>query len=233
LRPVRRIFRWWLSPELIIGLFPIWYATPQPDWPRQLQLAGFGRFDGAKEEMPEEVRRFCEGGSPPIAITLGTGMMHSAEFFRTAVAACAKAGARGLLLSKFAETIPSALPSTVRHFPFAPFRPLLPLCGAIVHHGGVGTTAAALQAGCPQLVLPLAWDQPDNAARVKELGAGLSLGPRERSAGDLSMALAQLLSAGFRDRCRQIANETRTEDGLEVAAGLVEGMGANDGSSKQ
>ena len=149
---MRRVFRWWLSPDLVIGLFPGWYAAPQPDWPRQLRLAGFGRFDGARAELPEDVRRFCEEGSPPIAFTLGTGMTHAAGFFRTAVAVCDALGTRGLLLTKYPEVIPARLPPGVRHCAFAPFRQLLPLCAAVVHHGGVGTTAAALEAGCPQLV---------------------------------------------------------------------------------
>jgi UDP:flavonoid glycosyltransferase YjiC (YdhE family) len=48
LPPVRRVFQWWLSPDLVIGLFPAWYAAPQPDWPPQLRLAGFGRYDAIK-----------------------------------------------------------------------------------------------------------------------------------------------------------------------------------------
>jgi rhamnosyltransferase subunit B len=222
LSPVRRVFRWWLSPDLVIGLFPGWYAAPQPDWPPQLRLAGFGRFDGARGALPEDVRLFCEQGSPPIAFTLGTGMTHAAGFFRTAVAVCDALGARGLLLTKYPGVIPVRLPPQVRHCAFAPFRQLLPLCGAVVHHGGVGTTAAALEAGCPQLVLPLAWDQPDNAVRVAELGVGLALGSRRRSGGHLSRALAQLLAPGVGDRCRAIASRAGGEDGLELAATWVE-----------
>lgn len=176
LPPVRRFFQWWLSPELVIVLFPSWYAPPQSDWPGQLRLAGFGRFDGAKGELSDALRKFCENGPPPIAFTLGTGMRHATEFFRTAVAVCQENGFRGILLSKYQEVIPSPLPPSVFHCTFTPFRQLLPLCGAFVHHGGIGTTAAALESGCPQLVLPLAWDQPNNAARIVELGAGLTLG---------------------------------------------------------
>jgi UDP:flavonoid glycosyltransferase YjiC (YdhE family) len=219
LSPVRRIFRWWLSPDLVIGLFPPWYAAPQPDWPPQLRLAGFGRFDGTPGELPEDVRMFCGEGSPPIAFTLGTGMRHAARFFRTAVAACDALGARGLLLTKYPDVIPTRLPPRVRHCAFAPFRQLLPLCGAVVHHGGVGTTAAALEAGCPQLVLPLAWDQPDNAARVAELGVGLTLGSRRRSSGHVSRALARLMAPDVGARCRAIASRAGGEDGLELAAG--------------
>ena len=179
------------------------------------------RFDGARGALPEDVRTFCEGGSPPIAFTLGTGMTHAAGFFRTAVAASDALGARGLLLSQFPDVIPTGLPPQVRHCAFAPFRQLLPLCGAVVHHGGVGTTAAALESGCPQLVLPLAWDQPDNAARVAGLGAGLALGSRRRSIGQMSRALARLMAPDFGDRCRAIASRAGGEDGLEVAAGWV------------
>jgi rhamnosyltransferase subunit B len=225
LPPVRRVFHWWLSPDLVIGLFPPWYAAPQPDWPPQLRLAGFGRFDGARGGLPEDVRRFCGDDPPPIAFTFGTGMRHAAGFFRTAAAACDALGARGLLLTKYPDVIPARLPPGVRHCAFAPFRQLLPLCGAVVHHGGVGTTAAALEAGCPQLVLPLAWDQPDNAARVAALGAGLTLGPRRRSSGHVSRALARLMAPDVRERCRAIASRAGgEEDGLEVAAGWVEGL---------
>ena len=229
LSPVRRVFRWWLSPDLVIGLFPDWYAAPQPDWPPQLRLAGFGRFDGEQQPLPEDVRMFCEEESPPIAFTLGTGMMHAADFFRTAVAACDALGARGLLLTKYPDMIPTNLTARVRHCAFAPFRQLLPLCRSVVHHGGIGTTAAALEAGCPQLVLPLAWDQPDNAARVAKLGVGLTLGPRHRSSDDVCHALSRLMSLDVGDQCRVIASRANGDDGLELAATWVEELASPPG----
>lgn len=81
LRPVRRLFRWWLSPECVIGLFPEWFGEPQADWPGQVRLCGFGRFDGTRDELAEDVRRFCDEGTPPIAFTVGTGMSHPRDFF--------------------------------------------------------------------------------------------------------------------------------------------------------
>jgi UDP:flavonoid glycosyltransferase YjiC (YdhE family) len=237
LPPVGRVFRWWLSPDLVIALFPPWYAQPQPDWPPQIRLAGFGRYDGARAGLPDDVLAFCRAGPPPVAFTLGTGMAHAARFFRTTVAACVAAGVRGILLTKFPDVVPASLPPTVRHCAFAPFRQLLPLCGAVVHHGGVGTTAAALEAGCPQLVLPLAWDQPDNAARVLRLGVGVTLGPRQRGGGHLARALARLTAPSVRERCLVVASQAAEWDGLEVAADLVEQMGTaragSPGSSRR
>ena len=79
---------------------------------------------------------------------------------------------RGILLTKYAAQVPDPLPPNVIRVGFAPFRKLFPRCAAVVHHGGIGTVAKALAAGVPQLVLPGAFDQTDNATRVKRLGAG-------------------------------------------------------------
>ncbi len=226
LPPVRRLFRWWLSPDLVIGLFPPWYAEPQPDWPPQIRLAGFGRFDGAESEIPDDLLAFCRAGPLPVVFTLGTGMAHAARFFRAAVAACQTAGVRGILLTKYPGLLPSPLPTTVCHYAFAPLRRLLPRCGAVAHHGGVGTTAAALEAGCPQIVLPLAWDQPDNAARVRRLGVGTALGARRRAARELARALARVMTPAVRERCREVAALAAREDGLVIAAEWVECLSA-------
>jgi UDP:flavonoid glycosyltransferase YjiC (YdhE family) len=223
LPPVRRIFRWWLSPQLVIGMFPEWYAAPQPDWPPQLWLAGFPMFDGGSSaELPADLVDFCSAAAPPVAFTMGTGMMHGAEFFKTAMETCEMLGRRGILLTRFAQLVPTSLSPEVRHVAFAPFHKLLPLCAALVHHGGIGTTARALSAGTPQLVLPLAWDQPDNAARVRRLEAGSSLGPRRRSAAQLAEALAELLQPAAQARCRALRAGCGESNGLDRAAQRLE-----------
>jgi rhamnosyltransferase subunit B len=98
----------------------------------------------------------------------------------------------------------------------------LPLCAAVVHHGGIGTTARALAAGTPQLVLPLAWDQPDNAARVCRLGAGRSLGGRHRSAARLAEALVELLKPEAQTRSRALSTRFGDDDVFERAAVWLE-----------
>jgi rhamnosyltransferase subunit B len=113
---------------------------------------------------------------------------------------------------------------------FAPFGELLPLCAAVVHHGGIGTTARALAEGIPQLVLPWAWDQPDNAARVRRLGAGSSLGPRRRSAARLAKALAELLKPEALARCQALSARFGDDDALERAAGWLEELHSSPGT---
>jgi rhamnosyltransferase subunit B len=223
LPPVRRLFRWWLSPQRVIGMFPAWYAAPQADWPPQLRLAGFPMFDGpASGTLPAEVVDFCRAGTPPIAFTMGTGMQHGADFFGAAAKACRILGRRGILLTKYPQQLPTPLPAAMLPCSFAPFRELFPRCAVVVHHGGIGTTARALAAGTPQLVLPLAWDQPDNAARVRRLGAGCGLGPRQRNAACLAGALAELLKPEARGRCRAVARRFDDGDSFQLAAEWLE-----------
>ena len=78
------------------------------------------------------------------------------------------------------------------------------------------------------MVLPLAWDQPDNARRVQGLGVGIRLGPRQRTAGHLARALSWLLTPEVWARCRAVADRVGKVDGLEVAAQWVEGLVAAD-----
>ncbi len=223
MKPIRRLFQWWLSPDLVIGMFPDWYGPPQRDWPPQMKLAGFPMYDGGREGgVPSEVLEFCRAGEAPIAFTLGTGMMHAAGFFRAALEATGALGGRGLFLTRYRGQLPDPLPPFIRHCEFAPFQQLLPLCAAIVHHGGVGTVAKALAAGAPQLILPSAWDQPDNAARVKRLGAGDWLKPGQRSGSHLAPALARLLAPEMRARCRYLAASFGPNDALETAARWLE-----------
>src|SRR6185436_13167925 len=102
LKPMRRIFRNWLSRQLVLGMFPEWFGAPQADWPAQLRLAGFPMFDGEQRaELPAELIEFCSAGSPPVAFTFGTGMRHAAGLFRIALESCRRGGLRAVFLTKY------------------------------------------------------------------------------------------------------------------------------------
>ena len=228
---MRRIFRWWFSPQLVIGLFPEWYGPPQADWPPQIRLAGFPMSDGRADiGLPASLEQFLDAGEPPIAFTFGTGMMHGAKLFAAAVQACRRIGVRGVLVTKYRRQLPRSLPPSVHHCQFAPFLRLFPKCAAVVHHGGVGTVAKALGAGTPQLVLPLAFDQLDNAMRVARLGAGEWLSYRQRSPAHIAGALSRLITPEARERNRRIARRFSDNDALETAADWVEACASGNAS---
>lgn len=211
LPPVKRIFKWWMSPDLCVALFPSWYAIPQSDWPPQMKVAGFPSFDGDDQELTGEVRLFCRGNGDerPVIFTFGSGMKHARSLFQAGVDACERSGRRGILLARDSAQIPDALPKSVRHFDYVPLGKLLPLCSGIVHHGGIGTTARSLAAGIPQLIIPHAWDQLDNALHVMRLGAGSRLRRGRVNAGRLAAALDLVLTEQSSVNCWEIAEKYR------------------------
>jgi len=227
LPPVKGIFRDYChSPRRVIGLFPDWYAPPQPDWPAQARLTGFPLFDETEvTPLPPDVERFLNSGSQPIAFTPGSANFFAQNFFAAAADACRLMGRRGILLTRHADQVPAQLPEGVIHAAYAPFSRLLPRCAATVHHGGIGSTAQGLAAGVPQLLMPMAYDQIDNAARIKKLGVGDELIPRDFTAPNVATKLGRLVSStATAEACKQIAAKFVGFDALAMTVELIEAL---------
>ncbi len=224
LPPVKKITRWWNSPYGVLCLFPDWFAPPQPDWPTPLMQADFPLWNHRSgEPLAGDVEAFLQAGTPPIVFTPGSTNVHGEAFFAAAVEACRLLNRRGILLTQFADQIPRNLPGTVAHFRYVPLDNLLPRTAAFVHHGGVGSTSQAMLAGIPQIVMPLAHDQFDNAARIIRLGIGGSLPPRKFTGGRLAEKLDQLLSSPtIASNCRDIAQRLAARNGLSLADDAIE-----------
>jgi len=233
LAPVRRVFHQWMhSPQLVVGFFPEWFGLPQPDWPPNVHLTGFPLYDesGARE-IPAELEHFLSRGEAPIVFTAGSAMAQGAEFFRISAEVCRGSGRRGILLTQFPEQLPANLPDGVRHFNYVPFSQVLPRATAFVHHGGIGTTAQALAAGVRQLVVPLAHDQPDNALRVRRLGVGDMLPPKNYRTKTVLDRLHRLLeSPVIAENCRRRAADLATNTSLERTCDLIEQIGSRGNS---
>jgi UDP:flavonoid glycosyltransferase YjiC (YdhE family) len=112
--------------------------------------------------------------------------------------------------------------------PPLPFAQIFPRCRAVVHHGGIGTAAQALAAGLPQLVVPRAHDQPDNARRLERLGVGARLRYDKFSAPAAAQKLHALLSApGTPGACAQARQKILSENFLPALCDWAEEMGSN------
>ncbi|MCL4729842.1 MAG: glycosyltransferase, partial [Planctomycetes bacterium] len=225
LGPARRIVRrWWHAPARVIGLFPPWFAPPQPDWPPQVRLTGFPLYDEAGvQPLPDGLAGFLDAGDAPLVFTPGSAMAHGRKFFAQAVKACGLLGRRGILLSQFPETIPRDLPATVRHFSYVPFSRVFPRAAALVSHGGIGTTAQALRAGIPHLVMHMAHDQLDNAQRLVELGVGDSIAAARFTAPRAARKLAALLdSPDVAARCRELAARFEPDQWMQSTCEWIE-----------
>src|SRR6185369_13984595 len=105
---------------------------------------------------------------------------------------------------------------------YAPFESLLERACAMVHHGGVGTTSQGLRAGIPTLIVPFAFDQPDNAAHAARLGGSRTLPRPEYRAARVAQELDILLTKPeHATRAREPGMLLRKENGAAVSADLL------------
>jgi len=228
LPPAKHILsRWVHSPQRVLALFPEWFAPPQIDWPPHVALTGFPLFDESDfRHIDEELAEFLANGSAPIVFTPGSTMVDSLAFFTAASEALAALGERGIFLAKQGSPMP-ALSSNICLRSYVPLSKLLPCAKVLVHHGGIGTVSQALAAGIPQLAVPFAHDQFDNAARVERIGCGLRIdAPINTSM--LSAALKRLLEEeSFAWKCASFRLQVEPgEVSCQKALAMVEALAA-------
>ena len=223
--PPRRVHPdWWHSPDGNVALFPSWFAAPQPDWPEPLLQHTFPMEDLAREAtMSPELLRFLEAGEKPLVFTPGTANQHGREFFFAALDACQRLGRRAIFATRHLPDLPPSLPDTILGLEYVPFSLLLPRAAALIYHGGIGTCSQALAAGIPHLIMAMAHDQPDNANRLRRLGVGDSLHPRQWTGGRIAAYLERLLGdPEMPARCEQLARFMKEAPTLDQLARWLE-----------
>lgn len=216
--------KWIYASPNLLGLFPDWYGPTAKDWPAQLVRTGFPLFKGNPgERKSAALDDFLSSGDEPVIFTPGSrSSKKNGDFFAAAVSALDSLGLRGVFLARSSEQMP-ALPSTIHYEKYVPLNLVLPHAKAMVHHGGIGTTAQALAAGTPQLFVPGNFDQFDNAHIVESLGCGIEL--KQVGSKALEDALRRLLtSQDIKLNCLRVRD--RMEPGSVAcarAADIIEG----------
>jgi UDP:flavonoid glycosyltransferase YjiC (YdhE family) len=213
------------SPGLTLALFSGILATPQPDWPPHTQVTGFV-FHDEPDHLPHELARFLDAGPAPLVFTLGSAVVNSAgSFYQESLEAVRRLGCRAVLLVGMdpQNRPPESLPKSVLAVPYAPHGSLFPRAQVIIHQGGIGTTAQALRARRPMLVVPHAFDQPDNALRVVKLGVARTLFPKHYVAARVATQLQAILAEPrYAQRAVVVGRTVQTERGDQQACDAIE-----------
>lgn len=220
------------SPHLVLALFSRLLTATQPDWPRQTVITGFPFFDQhGQAALPPELVRFLDDGPAPIVFTLGTAVAAGAgRFFEHSAKAASLLGRRAVLILNDPRNRLATLPSGVVAFEYARFSELFPRAAAIVHHGGIGSTGLAMRSGRPMLIMPCAWDQPDNADRAVRLGIARTISPRHYTPEYVATELKELLeNPAYSQRALEVADQLRNEDGVQAACDALEALLHNCG----
>jgi UDP:flavonoid glycosyltransferase YjiC (YdhE family) len=229
------LFEGQFSPYATLAMYSKWLGDIQPDYPTNCQITGFAFYDsqaGGKAELSPDLKRFLSEGAPPLVFTLGTAVViEPGDFWRRSLQIARKLGRRAVLVGASSQGPElglrhgEQLPPWAHAARYVPHSLIFPHAEAIIHHGGVGTTAQALRAGRPQLIVPYMGDQPDNAARMVRLGLARTLPPNAYSPRRAADELNALMSyPSYRLRAAQVAPSVAAEDGAGVSAEIIEGL---------
>jgi UDP:flavonoid glycosyltransferase YjiC (YdhE family) len=214
------------SPHLILALFSRVLGSPQPDWAATTLVTGFPFYDENGSGLAPELAQFLNEGEPPIIFTLGSSAVWGAgSFYTESIAAAQRLRRRAVLLfgNDPLNRPTQLLPRDVIAVAYSPYAKLFPRASIIVHQGGIGTTAQALRAGKPMLVMPFGGDQYDNAARVVRLGAGRTIMRKQYRAEHAAIELKQLFeNPSYGEKAAELGRRVQAENGVRVACDAIE-----------
>jgi hypothetical protein len=212
LPPVDDWRRWFDACDAVIGLWPRWFDEAGPRSPYWVRLTGFPLADTASRALGERAGAqdvSGEAGAPPpgsVLATGGTGRMLHPRYYPALTEAAGLTGLPTTLVVRHRDLLPDRLPPNVRWQPGIRFADVLPRAAALVHHGGIGTCARALAAGCPQVVMADGIDRPDNAARLARRGLARVAPAEGWGPGELAEAIvAAAADEGYGERAAGVA----------------------------
>ncbi len=210
----------------MIAISPTVLPLPS-DWNEGVWMTGYWFLPaGQNWQPPPGLTAFLERGDPPICI--GFGSMTNTDpagTLRLILDAVQQAGVRAVLIGGWGGLgAQGGLPDTVFALDQAPHDWLYPRCVAAVHHGGAGTTAAALRAGIPAVIVPHNFDQPFWGDQVQRIGAGTEPLPfHQLTTTGLAERLRQVQQdKAIQQRAQEIGRCLRAEDGIGQAIRLIE-----------
>ena len=201
---------------------------PAPDWPDVHCVCGELLMpDDAEPWQPTAaLQAFLDEGPAPVLLSLGSWEHILPERSQRLLIESARAsGLRAIVQTKRADT--ESRDGDTFILPWAPHRKLVPMCSAVVHHGGAGTTHMALRAGKPALVLPFILEQRMWAKRVERAGAGRWLSFWKATPERVGALLRSVVSDdALRARAQGIAESMSREDGCGLAVDRLESLAA-------
>lgn len=216
------------SPDLVLALFSRVLGQEQSDWPANTKITGFCFYDSdaGNAALPPHLEKFLADGPAPLVFTLGSAAVLAAgRFYEYGARAAERLGMRAvLLIGSDARNRPRhPLSDSICVAEYAPYSALFSRASAVIHQGGVGTTAQCLKAGKPMLIMPYSHDQPDNARRMHRLKVARIIQRRYFTPLRVAKKLRLLLEKPiYAHRAEQVAQRLRGENGVATACNALE-----------
>ena len=212
---------------ILCGYSPQVIPVPD-DWSASVHVTGYWYLEPSGGwQPPSDLLGFLGSGPPPVYIGFGSMVNRRPEEVADLVLqALERTGQRAVWSAGWGGLTGHGLPETVFMIGSLPHNWLFPRMAAVVHHGGVGTTAAGLRAGIPSITVPFFGDQPFWGRRIAELGVGPQPIPRSKlTAERLAKALHETVTdTAMRERAARLGGAIRAEDGVGSAVRVIEGF---------
>jgi UDP:flavonoid glycosyltransferase YjiC (YdhE family) len=208
--------------DRLLAVVPAVFDAPVADAPAALRHFGFLVPRG---QPSDDAVDFPAGDDPTVLVGLSTTYAHQDEILEAIIGALANLAVRGLVTTA-GQVDPGALPQppNVMVADYVPHSLVLDRTDVLVTHAGLGSVAGAMTFGVPLVCMPGERDQPLNAQRVVELGAGVALDATAASA-EIAAAIERVLSdASYRDAARALGRASKHEGGPDAAAAELEGL---------
>ena len=202
---------------------------PRPaDWKANVQVSGFLNLplDNSNWQIPDELESFLTNGEPPVYMTFGSCMQYDLEnATRMLVEAARLSGKRAIIQSNW-ENLSIETDSYIYRIEQAPHNLIFPRCASIVHHGGAGTTQAALLAGKPSIVIPHGFDQTYWASHLFNQGvAAIPLTKDTATPHEIAGEMKWLDAAGhIQKKASDIGQLMQNENGVANAVQLINSL---------
>lgn len=195
-----------------------------PDWGADVAVTGYWFLDSAEWTPDAALAAFLAAGEAPVYVGFGSMPGVAPEILtRAVVAGLRQAGKRGLIATAGGALQREEGLADMHFIAGAPHDRLFPLMQAVMHHGGAGTTGAALRAGRPTAIVPFLGDQPFWARRIEALGVGpAALDKRRMTEDDLADAFRAMEAPAMRQRAAELGAAIRSERGVENAMDFIE-----------
>ena len=209
------------SPWLNLSLYPeaADYARTVPVAPTWRRLGSCVRTSDEPYEVPGELR---EGDGRLVYLSLGSLGSADVELMQRLIDVLAPTPHR-YIVSTGPQHQMVRLADNMAGAEFLPQPSILPQVDLVITHGGNNTVTECFHFGKPMVVLPLFWDQHDNAQRVDELGFGTRLSTYGFEDGELTSAVDRLLAdEALHARLAEVSRTLQADSGRVRAAGLIE-----------
>lgn len=204
------------------------FVVPRPhDWHSNAKITGYFFRDNTDYEPGEDLAEFISSGEKPLFVGFSSTVVHEPETISSILIETFKRLDRKVVLATgWGGLQEIEFPDNFFKIPSVPHSWLFPKMSLLIHHGGAGTTGAALRSGVPSVVIPFAADQHFWGKKVEKAGCGPApLQARDLSPEKLYNTVSHVLNNdSFYQKAREMSSRIKTENGTENAVRLIEDL---------